>query len=88
MERSIRQLSGGERRRVALALCLGFAEVVAQRGNLQCNLLVLDEVSASHFRPEHHFQVLSIGRILNACCQIMLAVFVFVIRRQLLTVSQ
>ncbi len=38
------QLSGGERRRVAAALTLGFADLVSQRGNLQCNLLVLDEV--------------------------------------------
>lgn len=43
-ERSLRQLSGGERRRVALALALGFAELVAARGRLRCNLIVLDEV--------------------------------------------
>jgi len=43
-ERSIRQLSGGERRRVALALALGFADLTAGRGQLRCNLIVLDEV--------------------------------------------
>ncbi|KAL3150757.1 hypothetical protein ABBQ32_000532 [Trebouxia sp. C0010 RCD-2024] len=43
-ERSIRQLSGGERRRVALALALGFADLVSGRGQLRCNLIVLDEV--------------------------------------------
>ncbi len=43
-ERSLRQLSGGERRRVALALALGFAQLVSARGRLRCNMLVLDEV--------------------------------------------
>jgi ABC-type glutathione transport system ATPase component len=42
--RSLRQLSGGERRRLALALALGYADFVSQKGGLQCNLLVLDEV--------------------------------------------
>eukprot|EP00955_Chlamydomonas_euryale_P017009 181602-Chlamydomonas_euryale.AAC.3 len=37
------QLSGGERRRVALAMALGFADLVRQRGRLRCNVLVLDE---------------------------------------------
>ena len=40
-----RQLSGGERRRIALALLLGFADLISARGRLQCNLIVLDEVS-------------------------------------------
>lgn len=44
-ERSICQLSGGERKRVALALALGFTELAATRGRLTSNLLVLDEVS-------------------------------------------
>ena len=44
MQRSVRQLSGGERRRVALALALGFAELASARTGLRCNLLVLDEV--------------------------------------------
>lgn len=43
-QRSVRQLSGGERRRVALALALGFSELAAQRGRLRSNLVVLDEV--------------------------------------------
>jgi ATPase subunit of ABC transporter with duplicated ATPase domains len=43
-QRSIAQLSGGERKRLALALGLGYAEVVAARGRLTSNVLVLDEV--------------------------------------------
>ena len=42
--RSLRALSGGERRRVALAFALGFADLAAARGRLSCDLLVLDEV--------------------------------------------
>lgn len=40
-ERSTAQLSGGERRRVAIALALGFGELVRDRGRLRCNVLVL-----------------------------------------------
>ncbi len=47
MQRSVRQLSGGERRRVALALALGFADLASARTGLRCNLLVLDEVGTS-----------------------------------------
>jgi recombinational DNA repair ATPase RecF len=47
MQRSIAQLSGGEKKRMALALGLGFAEVVAARGRLSSNILVLDEVSST-----------------------------------------
>uniref|UniRef100_A0A7R9VBR7 RecF/RecN/SMC N-terminal domain-containing protein n=1 Tax=Chlamydomonas euryale TaxID=1486919 RepID=A0A7R9VBR7_9CHLO len=43
LPRSLAQLSGGERRRVALAMALGFADLVRQRGRLRCNVLVLDE---------------------------------------------
>eukprot|EP00879_Flechtneria_rotunda_P028490 GHRR01030611.1.p1 GENE.GHRR01030611.1~~GHRR01030611.1.p1 ORF type:complete len:159 (+),score=83.07 GHRR01030611.1:306-782(+) len=46
-ERSIAQLSGGEKKRVALALGLGFAEIVAARSRLTSNILVLDEVGHS-----------------------------------------
>lgn len=42
--RSVRQLSGGERRRVALALALGFSELAGRKGRLHSDLLVLDEV--------------------------------------------
>ena len=31
-------------RRLGLALALGFSELVAERGRLRCNLIVLDEV--------------------------------------------
>lgn len=44
VERSVRSLSGGERRRVALALAFGFADLVRMRGNLHCNVMILDEV--------------------------------------------
>ena len=43
-ERSISQLSGGEWRRIGLALSLAFADFSAQRLGLSCNVLVLDEV--------------------------------------------
>ena len=42
--RSLRQLSGGERRRAALALALAHADLAAARGGVHCDLLVLDEV--------------------------------------------
>lgn len=44
--RALTQLSGGERRRVALALSLGYAALARSRGRMRANLLVLDEVSA------------------------------------------
>ena len=47
-ERTVRQLSGGERRRVGLALALGFSELIAARSRLRTNLIVLDEVSREH----------------------------------------
>ena len=42
--RSLRQLSGGERRRCALALALAHADLSMSRGGVTCDLLVLDEV--------------------------------------------
>lgn len=42
--RRVEQLSSGERRRVALALALGYAALAAQRGALSSNLVVFDEV--------------------------------------------
>ena len=45
--RAPRQLSGGERRRVGLALCLAFAAVAQRRSNFSCDLLVLDEPLAA-----------------------------------------
>ena len=35
---------GGERRRVALALALAYADLASERGGVRCDLLVLDEV--------------------------------------------
>ena len=43
VERSLRQLSGGERRRVALAVALGYGELCAAYHGVSCDLLVLDE---------------------------------------------
>lgn len=37
-------LSTGERRRVALALALGFIKLVQSRGRCTCDVLILDEV--------------------------------------------
>lgn len=54
--RSIRQLSGGERRRVAIALALGFSELASRRGRLKSNLLVLDEVT-QHLDLEGRYRV-------------------------------
>jgi len=51
VERSIEQLSGGERRRVSLALTLAFNDLAASRGGLRCELLVLDE-ALQHLDPE------------------------------------
>lgn len=44
VRRSLGQLSGGERRRLGLALCLGFAEFAEHHTGLSCDLIVLDEV--------------------------------------------
>jgi hypothetical protein len=41
--RTVAQLSGGERKRAALALALAFAQVAAARGRFRCSLLMLDE---------------------------------------------
>lgn len=46
-ERAVEQLSGGERKRAALALALAYTQVAAARGRLTTNLLVLDEVGGS-----------------------------------------
>ncbi|KAK3260528.1 hypothetical protein CYMTET_30512, partial [Cymbomonas tetramitiformis] len=46
-QRTVRQLSGGEQRRVALALTLAFSEFALARDGSECDLLVLDEVLQS-----------------------------------------
>lgn len=43
-ERALSQLSGGQWRRVSLALDLAFVEIVRQRGYLRSNILVADEI--------------------------------------------
>jgi DNA repair exonuclease SbcCD ATPase subunit len=44
--RSLAQTSGGEWRRLSLALSLAFADFARVRLGVQCNVLVLDEVRA------------------------------------------
>ncbi|KAK9863227.1 hypothetical protein WJX84_009464 [Apatococcus fuscideae] len=60
-ERTVRQLSGGERRRVGLALALGFSELIAARSRLRTNLIVLDEV-LQHLDEEGNARVCSLLR--------------------------
>ena len=43
-ERGLSQLSGGQWRRVSMALDLAFAEIIRRKGTLRCNLIVMDEV--------------------------------------------
>eukprot|EP00595_Chromulina_sp_UTEXLB2642_P001913 CAMPEP_0196766090 /NCGR_PEP_ID=MMETSP1095-20130614/18249_1 /TAXON_ID=96789 ORGANISM="Chromulina nebulosa, Strain UTEXLB2642" /NCGR_SAMPLE_ID=MMETSP1095 /ASSEMBLY_ACC=CAM_ASM_000446 /LENGTH=156 /DNA_ID=CAMNT_0042126187 /DNA_START=142 /DNA_END=609 /DNA_ORIENTATION=- len=43
-ERALSQLSGGQWRRVSLALDLAFTEIVRRRGLLRSNLMVMDEI--------------------------------------------
>ena len=43
-ERALSQLSGGQWRRVSLALDFSFAEIIRRRGTLRSNLIVLDEI--------------------------------------------
>lgn len=43
-ERGLSQLSGGQWRRVSMALDLAYAEIVRRRGLLRSNLMVMDEV--------------------------------------------
>jgi DNA repair exonuclease SbcCD ATPase subunit len=42
--RTLHQLSGGQWRRLSLALSLAFSECSLERTGTTCNLLVLDEV--------------------------------------------
>ncbi len=43
-DRSILALSGGKKRRVAIALVLAYSELVASKGQVSCNVAVYDEV--------------------------------------------
>lgn len=61
VERSIRQLSGGERRRMALSLTLGYSELARERSGVSCNVLVLDEV-LQHLDSEGRLRVASVLR--------------------------
>ncbi len=57
-QRDLLQLSSGEQRRIALALTLGFAELIAQRGQVSSNLLVVDEVRRACLGPVNRLVVL------------------------------
>lgn len=46
-ERSLRQLSGGQRRRCSLAFALAFADLAHERAGFQSSLIVLDEILQS-----------------------------------------
>jgi len=61
--RSLRQLSGGERRRVALALALAYADLASERCGVACDTLVLDEV-LQHLDAEGIARVTSLLRAL------------------------
>lgn len=43
-ERSLRQLSGGQRRRCSLAFALAFADLAHERAGFQSSLMVMDEI--------------------------------------------
>ena len=43
-ERGLSQLSGGQWRRVSMALDFAFAEIIRRKGALRSNLIVMDEV--------------------------------------------
>lgn len=43
-ERSLRQLSGGQRRRCSLAFALAFADLANERAGFQSSLIVMDEI--------------------------------------------
>ena len=61
--RSLRQLSGGERRRAALALALAYADLASERCGVACDTLVLDEV-VQHLDAEGIARVTSLLRAL------------------------
>eukprot|EP00850_Spirogloea_muscicola_P004223 SM000018S03588 [mRNA] locus=s18:126645:145823:- [translate_table: standard] len=61
VERSLRQLSGGERRRVGLAYTLAFAELASDKSGTHFDLMVLDEV-LQHLDAEGKRRMVSILR--------------------------
>eukprot|EP01032_Pedospumella_encystans_P021500 gene21500-24387_t len=64
-ERSLAQLSGGQWRRVSLALDFAFAELIRRRGVLRSNLMVMDEV-LTHLDASGRE---SVGTVLRAMVQ-------------------
>ena len=64
VERALEQLSGGERRRCALALAIAYAELAAHRGGLRSELLVLDE-ALQHLDPQGVERVCALLRSLD-----------------------
>jgi len=64
-ERALAQLSGGQWRRVSLALDFAFAELIRRRGVLRSNLMVMDEV-LTHLDASGRE---SVGTVLRAMVQ-------------------
>eukprot|EP00981_Chlorochromonas_danica_P004005 scaffold760_cov178-Ochromonas_danica.AAC.7 len=64
-ERALSLLSGGQWRRVSLALDLAFTDMIRKKGFLRCNLLVMDEV-LSHLDGQGREAVGSVLRALVA----------------------
>ena len=72
VERNLSQLSGGERRRLGLALAFGFSKLASARGGLFCDLLVLDEV-LQHLDDEGCSRVLNVVHGMRDCTVLLVA---------------
>lgn len=72
VSRTLSQLSGGERRRLAIALALGFSSLASKRCGLHCDLLVLDEVM-QHLDEEGCKRMVGIISQREACTVLVVA---------------
>eukprot|EP00898_Chlorokybus_atmophyticus_P004725 jgi/Chlat1/5253/Chrsp33S00387 len=64
VQRSLKQLSGGERRRLELAVALCYADFLRDRNGIHCSVIVLDEV-LQHLDDEGCRRVASVLRSLE-----------------------